>query len=109
MTTVIERCGAIVTVVDSAEAALKALIEERFDVLLSDIGMPGEDGYSLIEKVRKLSDAHKRRIPAAALTAYARVEDRMKVLRSGYQIHLPKPVEPVELIAVVSNLAGRDF
>ncbi|HEX8370761.1 MAG TPA: PAS domain S-box protein [Pyrinomonadaceae bacterium] len=107
VTTVLEQCGATVMPVDSAQAALKALREERFDILLSDIGMPGEDGYSLIRKVRALSSAEGGNMPAAALTAYARVEDRMRVLRSGFQIHLPKPVEPAELVAVVANLAGR--
>jgi PAS domain S-box-containing protein len=104
---VLEKCGSKVTAVDSTHEALKALQEERFDILISDIGMPGEDGYSLIRKVRGLSPDKGGQIPAAALTAYARVEDRMRVLRAGFQIHLPKPVEPAELVAVVANLAGR--
>jgi CheY-like chemotaxis protein len=69
--------------------------------------MPDEDGYSLIHKVRALSPEQGGQTPAAAFTAYARVEDRLQVLRSGFQIHLPKPVEPVELVAVVANLVGR--
>ena len=69
--------------------------------------MSGEDGYSLIEKLRALPSEQGGSIPAAALTAYARVEDRMKVLQAGFQIHLPKPVEPTDLIAVVANLSGR--
>jgi CheY-like chemotaxis protein len=69
--------------------------------------MPGEDGYSLIMKIRTLSKEKGGRTPAAALTAYARVEDRMKVLRAGFQIHLPKPIEPAELVAVVASLAIR--
>lgn len=107
VTAVLEKCGAKVTAVDSTREALKALQEERFDILISDIGMPGEDGYSLIRKVRALSPDKGGQIRAAALTAYARVEDRMRGLRAGFQIHLPKPVEPAELIAVVANLAGR--
>ena len=67
--------------------------------------MPGEDGYSLIQKVRKREKSKKlKRIPAVALTAYARVEDRMKALSAGFQMHVPKPVEPAELAAVIASL-----
>jgi len=104
---VLEKCGAAVTTASSAHEALAALKEIRPDVLISDLGMPEEDGYALIKKVRALSEADGGNTPSAALTAYARVEDRMKVLRSGFQIHIPKPVEPAELVAVVANLAGR--
>jgi signal transduction histidine kinase/CheY-like chemotaxis protein len=104
---VLERCGASVVAVASAGEALAALKETRPDVLISDLGMPGEDGYTLIKKVRALSPEDGGQTPSAALTAYARVEDRMKVLRAGFQIHIPKPVEPAELITVVANLAGR--
>jgi len=107
LTMVLERCGASVTAVASAQEAFAALKESRPDVLISDLGMPEEDGYSLIKKVRALPLADGGQTPAAALTAYARVEDRMRVLRSGFQIHIPKPVEPAELVAVVANLAGR--
>jgi CheY-like chemotaxis protein len=96
-----------VTAVASAAEALREMERTRYDVLLSDIGMPGEDGYALIEKVRALPAARGGETPAAALTAYARAEDRLRVLRSGFQIHVPKPVEPSELVAVVANLAGR--
>ncbi|HEV2913870.1 MAG TPA: ATP-binding protein, partial [Pyrinomonadaceae bacterium] len=107
VTAVLEQCGARVTATRSAEEALRALRELRPDVLISDLGMPEEDGYSLIRRVRALPIEDGGRTPAAALTAYARVEDRMKVLRSGFQIHLPKPVEPAELVTVVANLSGR--
>jgi CheY-like chemotaxis protein len=106
---VLEKCGASVTTVSSAREALDALKELRPDVLISDLGMPEEDGYSLIKKVRALSEEEGGHTPSAALTAYARVEDRMKVLHSGFQMHIPKPVEPAELVAVVANLAGRIF
>jgi CheY-like chemotaxis protein len=86
---------------------LEHIGREQFDVLVTDIGMPGEDGYSLIEKVRRLPAALGGALPAAALTAYARMEDRVRALRSGFQIHVPKPVDPTELITVVANLAGR--
>ncbi|MFN2453147.1 MAG: ATP-binding protein [Pyrinomonadaceae bacterium] len=105
---VLEKCGAAVTTASSAQEAIAALKEIRPDVLISDLGMPEEDGYALIKKVRALSEADGGNTPSAALTAYARVEDRMKVLRSGFQIHIPKPVEPAELVAVVANLAGRN-
>jgi PAS domain S-box-containing protein len=104
---VLEGCGASVITVASSGEALIALKETRPDVLISDLGMPEEDGYTLIKKVRSLSAEDGGQTPSAALTAYARVEDRMKVLRAGFQIHIPKPVEPAELIAVVANLAGR--
>ena len=83
------------------------MAEESFDVLISDIGMPEEDGYSLIAKVRALNTERGGDIPAAALTAYASEEDRIRTLRSGFQIHVPKPVSPNELVAVVANLADR--
>ncbi len=104
---VLEGCGARATVVSSAREALSLLPQLCPDVLLSDIGMPEEDGFSLIKKVRALPKNQGGETPAAALTAFARVEDRVKVLRCGFQIHLPKPVEPLELATVVANLAGR--
>jgi CheY-like chemotaxis protein len=104
---VLEDCGARVTTASSAREAIIALKKLRPDVLISDLGMPGEDGYELIKKVRALSEEEGGQTPSAALTAYARLEDRTKVLRSGFQIHIPKPVEPAELVAVVANLAGR--
>lgn len=79
------------------------------DVLISDIGMPGENGYSLIRKVRSLSPDKGGNIPAAALTAYARVEDRMQAIQAGFQLHLPKPIEPVELATVVASLVRRNL
>ena len=80
---------------------------EKFDIIISDIGMPEEDGFSLIGKIRLLSDEKGGSVPAIALTAYARAEDRVRALRSGFQMHIAKPVEPAELITVVANLAGR--
>jgi PAS domain S-box-containing protein len=106
VSSILEQCAARVSTAASAEEGLAALKRLRPDVLLSDLGMPVEDGYSLIMKVRALPPDEGGRTPAAALTAYARVEDRMKVLRSGFQIHLPKPVEPAELVTVVASLAG---
>jgi PAS domain S-box-containing protein len=104
---VLEKCGSEVTTAASTAEALDIIEGLRPDVLISDLGMPGEDGYSLITKLRALPAERGGQTPAAALTAYARVEDRLRVLSSGFQIHLPKPVEPLELIVVVANLAGR--
>ncbi|HKX32314.1 MAG TPA: PAS domain S-box protein [Blastocatellia bacterium] len=102
--------GALVTQADSAAAAL-ALIESTagegpFDILVCDIGMPDEDGYSLMRKVRTLEDERLRQIPAIALTAFSRTEDRIKALGAGYQMHLAKPVEPEELVIVVASMSG---
>jgi len=99
--------GAEVVSVGSAGEALEEMERQRFDVLVSDIGMPQMDGYALIEKVRQLPAERGGRIPAAALTAYAGVEDRMRVLSTGYQMHIPKPVEPAELATVVASLVQR--
>jgi len=76
-------------------------------VLISDIGMPGEDGYSLIHRIRAMSAEQGGLIPAVALTAYARAEDRTKIIAAGFQIHIPKPVEPAELATVVDSLVKR--
>jgi PAS domain S-box-containing protein len=104
---ILEGCGAQVKTASSAAAAMEAIAEEVFDVLISDIGMPEEDGYTLIAKVRALDKERGGSIPAAALTAYAGEEDRIRALRSGFQIHVPKPISPNELVAVVANLAAR--
>ena len=103
----LSRCGAEVVTACGAAEALAALDGRRFDVLISDIGMPGEDGYDLIRKVRLRPADEGGRTPAVALTAYARVEDRLQAIRSGYQMHVPKPVELAELVAVTSSLVGR--
>jgi len=107
--TVLQECQAEVTAVSSAQEALEMLTLWTPDVLISDIGMPGENGYSLIRKVRSLSPKKGRDIPAAALTAYARVEDRMQAIQAGFQLHLPKPIEPVELATVVASLVRRNL
>ena len=101
------QCGAEVVTAGSAREALEAIAEERPELLISDIGMPGEDGYELIRKVRALPAAGGGRIPAIALTAYARTEDRLRALRAGYQSHIAKPVELAELVAVMASLLQR--
>jgi signal transduction histidine kinase/CheY-like chemotaxis protein len=107
LSVVLKRCGAEVLTASSAVEARDLLELSKPDVLVSDIGMPGEDGYEMIRKIRSLPLEKGGKIPAVALTAYARTEDRLRVLRSGYQMHLPKPVEMSELVAIVANLAGR--
>ncbi len=104
--TALTQCGAEVKAVSSAAEALEALVTFKADVLVSDIEMPGEDGYSLIRKVREQGDGASR-IAAAALTAHARVEDRLRALSAGFDTHVAKPVEPSELIAVVASIARR--
>jgi signal transduction histidine kinase/ActR/RegA family two-component response regulator len=105
---VLEGCGSHVKTAISAAAAVEAVKEERFDVLISDIGLPNEDGFSLIAKVRALGQERGGKIPAAAaLTAYAGEEDRIRVLRAGFQMHVPKPISPSELVAIVAALARR--
>jgi PAS domain S-box-containing protein len=103
--TVLELCQAQVTTASNAADALALLQQNPPDVLVSDLGMPNEDGYSLIHKVRSLPKERGGEVPAVALTAYARTEDRLQVLRAGFQVHLPKPIEPAELVAVVASLA----
>jgi CheY-like chemotaxis protein len=78
----------------------------RPDVLVSDIDMPGEDGYSLIRKVRELDESRGGRTPAVAITAYGRTEDRVRTLSSGYSMHLPKPVDPDEFTTIIASVAG---
>jgi len=103
----LEYCGAKVKEVGSADEAMKALETFTPDILISDIGMPGVDGYDLIRQIRKLSVDEHRKIAAIALTAYTRVEDRLQALRAGYDMHVPKPVELAELVAVAATLARR--
>jgi len=109
METALTRRHANVTAVSSAGEAIQAIRKKRPDVLVSDIAMPDEDGYGLIEKVRSLENGEAPDIPAVAITAYAKDEDRMRALSSGFQIYLAKPVEPTELVSVVARAARRDF
>ncbi len=103
----IEQCGAHVDTASGAAEALEYLARERYDVLVCDIGMPDMDGYTLIGRIRSLPPERNGRIRAVALTAYARAEDRTKALRSGFTMHLAKPVEPSELLAVLAAVVGR--
>ncbi|OWY63490.1 histidine kinase [cyanobacterium TDX16] len=105
ISTVLETCGARVIAVDSVDEAMVALETERPDVLISDVGLPGEDGYGLIRKIRELEPRMGGTIPAVALTAYARVEDYQEAIAAGFQLHVAKPIRAAELIAVVASLA----
>ena len=106
--TILEGCGAQVTAVASAGAALAALEQVKPDVLVSDIGMPGENGYELIKKIRALEPERGGKVPAVALTAYVGPKDRRRAILAGFQTHIAKPVEPDELVAVVASLGWRD-
>ncbi|MGA7881546.1 MAG: PAS domain S-box protein [Terrimicrobiaceae bacterium] len=103
----LEIAGATVSVAGSVSEAMERVLTARPDVLVCDLGMPGEDGCSLIRKLRLLEENRESALPAVALTAYARSEDRARAIRSGFQNHLAKPVEAAELLAVVNDLAGR--
>jgi signal transduction histidine kinase/DNA-binding response OmpR family regulator len=107
LTVVLLQHNATVKVVSTVREAMQTIAEWKPDVIISDIGMSEEDGYAFIRQVRALPREQGGRIPAAALTAYARSEDRLKALSAGYHTHVTKPVDPAELVAVVASLAGR--
>jgi len=104
--TVLERAGAEVRTCLSASQALTVMDSWVPDVLVSDIAMPEEDGYTLIRKVRARRTEEGGRMAAVALTAYGRSEDRMKALSAGFQVHLGKPIEPSQLVRVVASVTG---
>lgn len=106
MKRLLESRGAQVTTTPGAQEAMAAISEDAPDVILSDIAMPGEDGYALMRRIRGLPGALAE-IPAAAVTAFARPDDRARALLCGFQLHLAKPIDPLELLAAVANLAGR--
>jgi CheY-like chemotaxis protein/anti-sigma regulatory factor (Ser/Thr protein kinase) len=103
----LEGFGAQVSVAESGQAALTLLFAQRPDVLIADLGMPGMDGYVLIEQVRALDPDFGGLTPAVAVTAYASPQDRLRALQAGYQNHVAKPVEAEELAIVIASLAGR--
>ena len=103
---ILSRCGATVETAGSGADALQSIAKKKPHVLIMDIGMPDEDGYSVIQKVRQLPLAQGGNVPAIALTAFARLEDRRRAILSGFQMHMSKPVEPSELIAIVASLGS---
>lgn len=104
---VLAECEAQVLTASNAEDAVAIIEREKPNVLVSDIGMPNVDGFELLRKVRALGIARGGSLPAIALTAFARSEDRARALRAGFQVHVSKPVEPAELVATVASVAGR--
>jgi PAS domain S-box-containing protein len=103
----LDECRAEVHTANSAEEALRLIEQVHPDVLVSDIGMPDVDGYEFLRRVRTLGPAKGGKVPAIALTAFARSEDRTRALMAGYSVHVSKPVEAQELIVTVASLAGR--
>jgi CheY-like chemotaxis protein len=101
------QAGASVKAVASVREALQMLEEERPDVLVSDIGLPDEDGYGLIRQIRQGEAEHGGFLPAVALTGYARAEDRTRSLAAGFQAHVPKPIDPAELTAAIAIITGH--
>ncbi|MBE9037732.1 response regulator [aff. Roholtiella sp. LEGE 12411] len=106
ITTVLEADGATVMAVASAAAARQVLPELQPDVLISDIAMPGEDGYTLIRKIRALKPDNGGQVLAIALTAYGDSENRIRALEAGFQTHVAKPIDPEELVAIVTSLVA---
>jgi len=101
---ILESLGARVSLAASGSVALTLLFERKPHVLVADLGMPGMDGFALIEQVRALDPNLGGRIPAVAVTAYATMQDRLRALHAGYQNHIAKPVEAEELAAVIASL-----
>jgi CheY-like chemotaxis protein len=107
---ILQKAGATVELAASTGEALELLHISRPTILVADIGMPGEDGYELVRRVRALSEPDLAQLPAMALTAYARAEERAQAFSAGFQSHMTKPVEPSELIATIARMleeAGR--
>jgi CheY-like chemotaxis protein len=109
MTLFLERFGASVIPATSADEAMRQLVDAVPDAVVTDIGMPGEDGFALLRRVRQLPSDRGRDVPAIALTAYARPEDREAVLTAGFQAYVTKPVEPRDLVQTIADVvaAGR--
>ncbi len=107
MALALEEYGVVVKAVQSVSEAMQVLQQWQPDILISDIGMPQEDGYEFIRKVRALEAGHGTKIPAVAMTAYARLEDRNRAISEGFQEHMPKPIQLAELIKLLASLAER--
>lgn len=102
---ILEHAGARVTRAPTVEVALRAIVADCPDVAVSDLAMPGEDGYAFVKRVRAWTEDHVRKLPLVAMTAYARAEDRHRVLEAGFQRHVAKPIEPVELVETLADVA----
>jgi CheY-like chemotaxis protein len=108
ITSILEREGAVVSQADSVSGAMQVMAHLPFAVLVSDIGMPIEDGYELIRQVRSATSPQLREMPAVAVTAFCTPQDRTKACSAGFQEHLPKPVDATKVVEVVAALARRD-
>jgi CheY-like chemotaxis protein len=106
-TSIVKQFGAQVTSVSSVSEALEVIGELEPDVIVSDIEMPIENGYMLIQRVRSLDNSRVKDVPALALTAHAKIEDKLRILASGFQEHLAKPFNPAELILAIAILSGH--
>jgi CheY-like chemotaxis protein len=104
---ILRQSGASVTTAGTASAALEAFEAEGADVIVCDIGMPGEDGYAFIRRVRARGRRGGGATPAIALTAYAAESDRVRALDAGFQLHVPKPIDPASLVRVVAGVVGK--
>ena len=100
----LQKLGALVEAVPSAKEAMARVVNRRPDVIVSDIGMPEEDGYSLIRRLRQMPADIEKKLPAIALTAYARKQDADAAINAGYDCHLPKPVAPAELVRAIKSV-----
>ena len=109
VTTILGPYGAAIRTCSSTDEALAVLVRERPDIVISDIAMPGGDGYQFIRALRVREDPGSKRIPAIALTSYTATEDRIGMLAAGFQLHVPKPIDPIELVTVIATLAGRSI
>ena len=108
MRMILRSSGADVTAAANAEEALEQVEQWRPDILVSDIGLPGDDGYVLIQKLRQRQGDYGRSMPALAVTAYARAEDRTRALSAGFQLHVAKPLEPADFVAAIARLVSKD-
>jgi signal transduction histidine kinase len=104
---ILTRCGSVVNCCESTVEALKVIRDWKPDLLVSDIGMPNDDGYALIERVRNMKSKRARQTPAVALTAYVTNEDRERALAAGFQLHVSKPIEPANLVMLIAEVVGR--
>jgi CheY-like chemotaxis protein len=108
LTLLLRERGAEVRTAVNGREAMERVVEALPDVLISDIGLPGEDGHSLLKRIREWTEARDQWLPAIALTAYAGAEDARKAYRAGFQVHMAKPLESESLVESVARLAGRD-
>jgi CheY-like chemotaxis protein len=109
ITFILEQSGAVVTSVSSAEEALQLFYQTQPNILIADLGMPRMDGYTLIRQVRALPPEQGGQVPAIALTAYAAEIDRQKALEAGFQLHIPKPLEPETLVDAIVQITSDQF